>query len=292
MSGWMKHAAIDAELKALGLSDAQAETRNTYLGGSDAKGVWNGDWLEIFNKKTGRDSGDDLSKIFKVQLGHVTERFNILWKARELGWDVHFPDPTQEVTRHPDFSFIACLPDAIGRDDKGEFVIDAKHTGAKAPWWDEDKMIEYYYWQMQHNMLTYGIGRSCILPIWGNEQNDPIWIDASPEHQENYLGRACQLWGLIETDTVPADIDAPQPVAMIAYSDKIDIDMEGNNAWASAAVDFISHAAAATKFEDAKKEIKALVPENAKYASGHGIEASVNKKGSVTIREKSSDNAA
>lgn len=79
---------------------------------------------------------------------------------------------------------------------------------------------------------------------------------------------------------------------MFAYSDKIDVSMEKNNEWAFAAVDFLVHANAAEKFEASKKTIKGIIPPNAKIAYGHGIEASVNKKGSVTIRAKTDDDAA
>ena len=64
-----------------------------------------------------------------------------------------------------------------------------------------------------------------------------------------------------------------------------EICFDGNNAWASAAVDWIQHRDAAKTHAAASGLIKSLVEEDVARAFGHGIEAKRSKSGAITIRE-------
>ena len=55
--------------------------------------------------------------------------------------------------------------------------------------------------------------------------------------------------------------------------------MEGNNEWASFAVDWIAHGAAAKKFTAAEKGLKGLVEPDVRKAAGHGIEITRDGRG-------------
>ena len=48
-----------------------------FIGGSDQKGFENGDWHDLWLIKTGRKEPDDLSNVFRVNLGSETELFNM-----------------------------------------------------------------------------------------------------------------------------------------------------------------------------------------------------------------------
>ena len=61
--------------------------------------------------------------------------------------------------------------------------------------------------------------------------------------------------------------------------------LEGNNAWASAAFDWLEHRDAAKVHASACSCIKTLVEEDVARAFGHGIEAKRSKSGAITIRE-------
>jgi hypothetical protein len=60
---------------------------------------------------------------------------------------------------------------------------------------------------------------------------------------------------------------------------------EGNNAWASAAVDWQAHRAAAKAHGVATVVLKGLVDDDVARAFGHGVEARRSKAGALTIRE-------
>ena len=229
-----------------------------------------------------------MSGVFKVQLGQVTEYFNIIWNAAEYDWEVYFP---KEDMCHPDFPHIRCLADAIGRDSISEFVIDGKHTMQKAPWWDEQKIVETYYWQAQHNMLVWGMGRFALTPIWGNDKGDPLWIDGNPDHQEAYLEKVNAFWWHVEHKTPPNQQDPGEEI-VIALDDMRTLSMDGNNSWAELADRYREQEANAKLFESAKKEIKELVPADVKNAYGYGVQIKRNKKGSLTVTTYEGNDAA
>jgi hypothetical protein len=61
------------------------------------------------------------------------------------------------------------------------------------------------------------------------------------------------------------------------------VDMSGSNAWAEFANLYRSTRSAALDHDRAKAELRALVPENAKEASGHGLRAKRSKSGAVSF---------
>ena len=57
--------------------------RKGFIGGSDCVKIMQGNWLELWQIKTGRVEPEDLSRNIAVQMGIQTEEFNLLWFARE-----------------------------------------------------------------------------------------------------------------------------------------------------------------------------------------------------------------
>ena len=56
--------------------------RQGFLGGSDMVRIINGDWHKLWLEKTGRVAPDNLDDVFPVQLGVLTEDFNLNWFAK------------------------------------------------------------------------------------------------------------------------------------------------------------------------------------------------------------------
>ena len=59
--------------------------------------------------------------------------------------------------------------------------------------------------------------------------------------------------------------------------------MSGSNSWAEIAGLFCATRSAFLDHERAKSELKTLVPEDAKEASGHGVRAKRSKSGAVSF---------
>ena len=60
-------------------------------------------------------------------------------------------------------------------------------------------------------------------------------------------------------------------------------DMSASNAWADLAAVYCRTRAAFTEHESAKAELKALMPEDAREAVGHGIRAKRSKSGAISF---------
>ncbi len=61
------------------------------------------------------------------------------------------------------------------------------------------------------------------------------------------------------------------------------VDTSGSNAWAEFAGLFQTTRQAALDHERSRSELKALVPEDAKEASGHGLRAKRSKSGAISF---------
>ena len=61
------------------------------------------------------------------------------------------------------------------------------------------------------------------------------------------------------------------------------VDMTASNAWAEFAGIFAATRSAHLEHEQAKTELKGLMPEDAKEATGHGIRAKRSKSGAVSF---------
>ncbi len=266
------------------LSDKQRFDKGTYIGGSTAKLVFEGDWQTAYDRIV--NGGDNLSDKFNVQLGCLTEHLNLSWSAVINNWR-SFKIP-KDVIRHPDHKHIGALVDAIGLDEIGEFIVDAKHVRAFGLYTNNgqtsmEKTVEQYYWQGINNMLATGIHRFCLNVIDGNNINFQVFIPFDEDNANEYIKRSKEFWKHVETKTPPEDKfvdDAPNEIR----SEYIDYDFHGNNAWANAAHDFLEKQKESKKFEGIKKFIKTLVPEDAGKVTGHGVTASRNAKGQISVR--------
>jgi hypothetical protein len=61
------------------------------------------------------------------------------------------------------------------------------------------------------------------------------------------------------------------------------VDMSSSNSWAEFAAQFRQSRAAFLKHETAKAELKALMPDDAREAIGHGVRARRSKSGAVSF---------
>jgi predicted phage-related endonuclease len=265
------------------LSKKQHAARKLGIGGSDAKKIMDGEWTKLWKEKTGRADPDDLTTIFKIQLGISTEAFNLEWLEKTTGWLIDYPEPDKTYI-HRQYDFIRCHPDAWAIIDGVEAVIDAKHLAPKAPWNDEQAVLERYFWQAQHNMAVMNRMQFVLSCIWGNEWGDPLFIDRDNDKIAELEEREEAFWWHVKNDKPPIDMEYTE-IPKISMDDMRTVDMEGNNEWCSDAVDFLDNQNAAKKFEKAKKDIKAKIEPDVKHAFGHSVEGVRAKNGNLTIRK-------
>jgi hypothetical protein len=278
-------------MKNFGLTDNQITKKRQYIGGSTAKLVWDGKWEEAYDRIMG--DGEDLSKKFNVQLGHITERYNLLFQGQRKKWSMEFPNQAFCLEKKP---YIGALVDAIGEDKDGKFVIDAKHlralndSGDRFKGYTTEMARRQYYWQGVNNMLATNLNRFCLSCVFGNQISQPMFQDLNQEHAKEYMVRAEAFWWHITNFDRPGD----QVVDDISEEEMLmrEVDMTGSNAWANHVGDYTEYESHSRLFEAAKKALKEMVEKDVARAYGNGVEIKRSASGSLLISRYEKEKAA
>jgi len=256
---------------------ADSANRRSFVGGSDARIVMGRDETALFRlwrEKRGEIEPADLSGELIVQLGLVTEELNRHWYERYTG---HRLGSVQKRIAHPTIPWMAATLD--GLVEQTQAVFEAKFM---LPWsFSEEAAAEKHMAQLQHNMLVVGVKTSVLSIINGGGKWHEISISADPLYQTVLIAAEKTFWRAVETGEPPRLFDAEPPRPRIEAI-RI-VDMSGSNSWAEFAGVFRGTRAAYLEHERAKSELKALVPEDAKEALGHGIRARRSKAGAVSF---------
>jgi hypothetical protein len=144
---------------------------------------------------------------------------------------------------------------------------------------DIEKAIEKYYPQCQHNMMVTDMPVAHLSILTGAAQWYRAEIEADIFYQVELLKAEKAFWKCVEDGTVPGTPDVVVPLV-----DRIKIiDMSTSNEWASEAEVLIKTVTAVKKHEKAKKDIKKLMPADAKQASGKGVTIKLSKDGKMLV---------
>ena len=264
-------------LEHLQLSANQLFRRHQGIGGSDANIILCGEpakvrqlWLE----KRGEAEPTDLSSNLAVMLGTWTEAFNHQWYERLTNQTVSNTGASFACPRH---DWRRCTVDGLVHP--GGALFEAKHTSAFA---HPDEVLVRYMPQLQHNMAVVGVDRAILSVIFGNHKYEIFEIAADWLYQVELLEAEERFWTCVLTGEEPVAVAPPPTPRPIGTRE---VCLEGNNAWASAAFDWLEHREAAKIHAAACAVIKAQVEEDVARAFGHGIEAKRSKSGAITIRE-------
>jgi hypothetical protein len=139
-----------------------------------------GRWRRLWSIKSGRQEPEDLSGNFKVQLGRWTEAFNLRWLADMRGAACEplregfgpLPEDT-EFRVHPQGGAYArrgrysARPDAVGRDAKGLFIVEAKHVVDREI---SKQVVRSYLGQLFVTMYVLGVDRAVLSVIYGADR--------------------------------------------------------------------------------------------------------------------------
>jgi predicted phage-related endonuclease len=230
--------------------------------------------LRLWREKRGEADREDLSANLLVQLGLATEHLNRQWYERTTGQVVK---DVQSWVQHPVIRWMAATLDGIV--DGSGAVFEAKFM---LPWsFSEEAAAEKHMAQVQHNMWVTNAASAVLSIITGGGNWVEIKIPADSLYQHLLLTAEKKFWRCVESGEPPRLFGAEPPRARIEAV-RI-VDMSSSNAWAEFSSVFRRTREAYLEHENAKAELKALIPEDAKEASGHGIRAKRSKSGAVTI---------
>ena len=251
--------------------------RRTYLGGSDARTIMGYDeaaLVRLWQEKRGDIEPEDLSGNLLVQFGLATEDLNRRWFERETGRRL---GAVQRFQRHRALDWMGATLDGIVEEEIA--VFEAKFM---LPWsFSEEHAAEKHMAQLQHNMLVAGARKAYLSVLTGGGKWVSIEVEADPIYQTVLIQVERLFWRCVQTGEVPRVFGAEPPKAKLPVIRVVD--MAASNAWAEWAAVFARTRAAHAEHEGAKTELKALVPEDAKEAFGHGIRARRSKAGAISF---------
>src|SRR6516162_8931701 len=251
--------------------------RRSFIGGSDARIIIGDDeavLLRLWREKRGEVEPVDLSGDLLVQLGSVTEQLNRHWYEKNTGRVV---TEVQRQVFHPVHRWMAATLD--GRVEATGAVFEAKFM---LPWaFTEETAAEKHMAQLQHNMWVTASRTAVLSIITGGGRWVEMTISADPLYQHLLLTAERKFWRCVQSGEPPRlfGSDPPRPRIEAVRT----VDMSGSNAWAEFANLYRLTRSAALDHDRAKTELKALVPEDAREAAGHGVRAKRSKSGAISF---------
>jgi predicted phage-related endonuclease len=251
--------------------------RRYFIGGSDARTIMGDDegaLLRLWREKRGEAKPEDLSGNLLVQLGSVTEDLNRRWYELNTGLTVI---NVQKQVKHPALRWMWATLDGV-IDGTGA-VFEAKFM---LPWnFSEEGAAEKHMAQLQHNMWVTASRTAVLSIITGGGKWVEMTIPADPLYQHLLLTAERKFWRCVETGEPPRlfGIEPPRPRVEPVRT----VDMSSSNAWAEFANLYRLTRPAALDHDRAKTELKALVPEDAREAAGHGVRAKRSKSGAISF---------
>jgi predicted phage-related endonuclease len=250
--------------------------RRSFIGGSDARIILGSDetaLIRLWREKRGEAEPEDLSGNLIVQLGAATEELNRSWYERNTGGRV---TDVQRRVKHSAIPLVATLDGIV---EGTQAVFEAKFM---LPWsFSEEAAAEKYMAQVQHNMWVTHLRTSVLSIITGGGKWVEITIPMDPLYLSVLVSAEKKFWRCVQCGEPPHLINAESPRPRIEAI-RI-VDMSASNSWAELAALFRNTRSAFLDHERAKSELKALMPEDAREAVGHGVKVKRSKSGAVSF---------
>jgi predicted phage-related endonuclease len=257
-----------------------------FIGGSDLYNIMKGDWHDLWLVKTGRKEPDDLSNVFRVNLGVATEDFHIDWFSRHGGYPL--VEKQKQYQQNIDGVPYKGQVDALMQTDDSyvpNTILECKHTSSNRTIKD---MLENYMPQL-HLYMRLSNTHECFLSvIFGNEWG---WcrVNFDNDYWSKVHNAVIDFWEMVETQIEP-------PVNGVGL-DKIDwsnIAIDGlvardasqDNYFVDLAHNYVNTIDAAKDHEAVKKQLRSLINDNEREVYCDFLSIKRDKRGACRIAIK------
>ena len=258
--------------------------RKGFIGGSDCVKIMQGNCLELWQIKCGLIEPEDLSRNIAVQMGTLTEDFNLKWFADEY---------KTELTGYQNSydQLIGTVPAKGTIDAKCESadaklqIVEAKHTNAYNTL---DKAIDYYMPQLQLYIHLADADGSYLSVIFGNNKWESAYVSRNDEYFNSMWAVVSDFWGYVLRKQEPVGNDQPVQLG----TDKIEVDnmvkrdATTDNFFVDTAYTYSTLEADAKAFESAKKDLKNMVGSNEREVYCDNLTVKRDKRGSLRITRR------
>lgn len=241
--------------------------------------------LRLWREKTGQEAPEDLSGKLFVMMGLFSEPLNAAWFSKNTGFEVAGVG-RQHVSPHTPWR--TCTLDGVVVENGSPAGIwEAKHVNSFRR---DEEILDGYMPQLHHNMAVTGHRTAWLSVLKGNGD----WFMARVEYDDAY-GDAVRdaeegFWHCVQTGEPPIpmpEVKPPRPPGWKEY------DLSQSNTWATNAPLWLSLAPQQKLFKSVVDDLKSAIPEDAKICTGHGVRASIDKRGAVrfTAMEATNESA-
>jgi predicted phage-related endonuclease len=184
-----------------------AESRRSFLGGSDARTIMGTDeaaLLRLWREKRGEVEAEDLSDNLIVQLGVVTEPLNRAWFERNTG---HLVTDVQRQIRHPVNRWMGATLDGMVAAEGA--VFEAKFM---LPWsFSEEAAAAKHMAQVQHNMWVTNAKLAALSIITGGGKWVEITVPMDPLYLTILVSAEKKFWRCVQSGEPPHLTNAEPP---------------------------------------------------------------------------------
>lgn len=246
-----------------------------FIGGSDCVQIMQGNWLELWQIKTGKIESPDLSDNIAVQLGIHTESFNLHWFEVEQRTILtkHQAEFEKQIGTVPAKGTI----DAMWNNS----IVEAKHTNAMN---NMDRVIEYYMPQIQLYAHLADADGAYLSVIFGNNKWESAFVRYDAEYFNSMWAVVSDFWGYVLRGEEPIGVETtPISQDKIAVDEMVKRDASTDNAFIDAAHTYIENEAHARSFEVAKKSLKDMVDSNEREVYCDLLTIKRDKRGALRI---------
>ena len=252
--------------------------RKGFIGGSDCVQIMQGNWLQLWQIKTGIIESEDLSNNLAVQLGVHTEDFNLQWFEKQL--NVSLSNHQSEFETY--LGQVPCKGTVDAMYDGN--IVEAKHTNAFN---NMGKVIEYYMPQIQFYMQLADADGGYFSVIFGNSDWDCVHVSKDKEYFNSMWAVVSDFWGYVLRNEEPIGVDTPTPsIDKIPLDKMVARDATYDNQFIDAAVTYINKESDHKQFETAKKNLKGMIAENEREVYCDQLSVKRDKRGSLRITKR------
>ena len=252
--------------------------RKGFIGGSDCVKIMQGDWLGLWQIKTGRAESEDLSRNLAVQMGIHTEDFNLSWFEVERNVTVR----GQQTEFKADVGGVPVVGTVDGLVDR--CIVECKHTNSYNT---TSKVVDYYMPQLQTYMHIADAEGAYLSVIFGNSEWDSVHVERDEEYFNSMWAVVSDFWGYVVRDEEPLGVDvSPLSIDSVPLDKMVARDASTDNQFVDAAVTYVNGYEQNRMWEHAKKDLKAMVADNEREVYCDYLTIKRDKRGSLRITKR------
>ena len=166
--------------------------RPTGIGGTDANKLVHGEWLDLYDEKTGRAEPINLDHVLPVQMGITTEQFNREWFTKQTDMKI---DIQMSPIWYNDYVYGSL--DGIVHNNYA--VFEAKHTHAfNTSAKKKMEFVDKYYPQLQHYMLVSKLPKAYLSIFFGNMHYEYVEVLEDRKFQSMLLKSYKYFWDAVQ----------------------------------------------------------------------------------------------